>query len=234
MSAADGAHGGRGALAEMRWEAGKVAAARAWTPRLLAAATRRRDARLAATALQISSRRKPSSPSRTGRLRYSPSSVACSDGASPGACGCGRAGCLHRRRAAARARGRVRCGSGYCRHRGSSSARQPSRCGSRSAEARQTGSARGGTIPSVRPLTLNRDDADPAAATSHHRRGALRRLARVRRPSGAVPAGSGRPALAGGRDRVGVRCAGRAPRRSDRADRARPVRAPEPVRHRGR
>ena len=38
---------------EMRWEAGKVAAARTWTPRLLATATRRRDARLAATALEV-------------------------------------------------------------------------------------------------------------------------------------------------------------------------------------
>jgi hypothetical protein len=38
---------------EMRWEAGKVAAARTWTPRLLAAAARRRDPRLAATALEV-------------------------------------------------------------------------------------------------------------------------------------------------------------------------------------
>lgn len=38
---------------EMRWEAGKVAAARTWTPRLLAAAARQRDPRLAATALDV-------------------------------------------------------------------------------------------------------------------------------------------------------------------------------------
>jgi hypothetical protein len=38
---------------EMRWEAGKVAAARMWTPRLLAAAVERRDPRLVATALDV-------------------------------------------------------------------------------------------------------------------------------------------------------------------------------------